>query len=32
MGYGENPSEHYFNTREDITDQENTFTPEIASE
>ena len=32
MGYGENPSEYYFNTREDITDQENTFTPEIASE
>ena len=32
MGYGENPSEHYFNTREDITDQENTFTPEIVSE
>jgi signal transduction histidine kinase len=32
MGYGENPSEYYFNTREDITDQENIFTPEIASE
>ena len=32
IGYGDNPSEHYFNTREDITHPKKNFTPETASE